>query len=41
MVVTMLVVFLVLDAAWIFYAMKTAPVVDDEEAYSLNETDPL
>ena len=31
MLVTTLIVFLVLDAAWILYAMKTAPIVEDEE----------
>lgn len=33
MFVTTLVIFLLLDVAWIAYAMKTAPVIDDEEAY--------
>lgn len=31
MLVVTLIVFLILDAAWILYAMKTAPVIDDEE----------
>ena len=41
MVVTTLIVFLVLDAAWIYYAIKTAPVLDDEEAYAVSEHDSL
>lgn len=33
MLITTLIVFLLLDVAWILYAMKTAPVIDDENAY--------
>lgn len=38
MVVTALIVFLVLDVAWIWYAMKTAPVMEEEELCTCSET---
>ena len=37
MVVTILIGFLIFEAAWVVYAMKTAPIIDDEEVSALEE----